>query len=319
MNNLLYTKYEGIESNVNEFGGGQPAGKYGFVSFKNPDYLKDKKNQYGEVYRDERKYIYRKPNGKERREIVINTIIESKDRPFSIPKLARLLAVSERTLQTLLKTLREEGVIEVIPRYGKNGAQKSNAYRYTGEPCKFYGSGLNLNILYDLKQDAGFRHWRWYSMGFAHDKAWYDIYDLCKIKFEARIARGEYLRKNGLPLIVPEEVNFLVLRYAYWKGHDDVIFRLDIEHPCKNYQYSKDGTIKILLHTGEPSRTIQFFGHTFELVFAGSRENPVVEIYEQGEKQAVFTWFTENIIERTTGIDEEHTEQFFILGDFTAK
>lgn len=297
----------------------EEAGSYGFVVFENAEYMQDKRDKFGDTYCDERKYMYRKVTPRERREIVINTVIESRGRPFSIRRLAELLAVSDRTLQLLMKSLKDEGLIQASPRYGKNGARKSNSYRYTGAPCKFYGSGLDLNALYDLKHNSGFRDWSWCCMAFPHNKVWYDMYDACKLKFNARVARGRYLREHGLPLIVPTEVNFLVLRYSYWKGHNDVVYSLDPKRFEKYYQYSKDGTIKIPLYTGEKSRSIRFYGYTFELEFSGDKDNPTVEIYEQGQKLATFSWFTENIIERSKPVDEEHTEQFFILGDFTAR
>ena len=322
MNNLFENKYVDACFDVNSLllaADEKPTGKYGFIAFENPRYLQEISDSTGYTCRDERKYIYRKPNAKERREIVINTIIESCGRPFSIPKLAKLLAVSDRTLQSLLKSLKEEGLISVTKRYAKNGARRSNSYRYTGTPCKYYGSGLNLRILYDLEQNVGFRNWAWYSMSFLHDKTWYDIYDICKLKFQTRMARAEFLKQKGLPLTVPEDVNYLVLRYSYWKGHNAVIYSLDVEYPEKSYQYSRDGTIKVALNTGDRSKKIRFYEYEFELVFSGSRDNPKVDICEHGEKLATFTWFTENVIQRMKDIDEEHTEQFFILGDFTAK
>ncbi len=265
------------------------------------------------MYCDEREYIYRKPTAKERREIVINTIIEANGRAFSIPNFAYLLAVSDRTLQTLLKKLQEEKIIEIIPRYGKNGARKSNAYKYIGKPCKFYGAGLNLRKLYNPKIDVGFRHWSWKSQIFKHDRVWHDVYKLCYIKFESRIARGEYLKKNNLPLVVPEEIKYLVLRYSYWKG--------SINCKPSDTKYTKDGTIKIPLGTEEKSKVIRFFEMNLELVFGGSKDNPEITIYDydRKEKLAIFTWFTENFISDSFPIGGDRIEEFFILGDFTSK
>ncbi|MGM9646128.1 MAG: hypothetical protein ACI3XS_05520 [Eubacteriales bacterium] len=321
MNDLLEKKYiytHDDDDDILAFFPDKPENKYGFIALKNPDYLKHKRDNYdGEIYCDEREYIYRKPNPSERREIVINTIIESCGRAFSIPKLASLLAISDRTLQTLLKSLQSEKLIEVIPRYSKNGARKSNVYKYIGSPCKFYGSGLNLHILYDPLQDVGFRHWAWRSQSFAHNKVWYDLYTLCKIKFDSRIARGEYLKKNNLPLIVPEEINYLALRYSYWRGNNELLGNVD----SNEVQYSRDGVIKVSLHTQETSKVIKFFEYKIELRFLGTKDNPEIDIYDHKTKDnwATFTWFTENVIERTTPIDENHSEQFFILGDFTTK
>ena len=293
-------------------------GKYGFIALKNPDFRKEKVDKFGNTYIDEMAYLFRKPNPKERREIVLNTIIEGSGRAFSVHKLAKYLAVTDRTIQTLLRSLEREGLIRPAPRYADNGARLSNRYRYVGEPCKFYGSGLNLHHLYDPEKDVGFRRWPWGYLSFPHDKVWYDFYGECKLKFSIRTARGEYLRERGLPLVVPEEVNFLVLRYCYWKGKSEILYTCDPEHPERDRQFSTDGTIKAAL-AGEKVQKVKFYDKTFELHIVGSRENPEVEIWEQGELIAVFSWFTENILERTADVDETHSEQFFILGDFTAR
>lgn len=321
-NDLIKDKYtvnHYDEDELLEFLPERPEHKYGFIAIENPDYLKDKREPgiLGTTYCDEREYLFRKPTVKERREIVINTVIESNGRPISIPKLARLLAVSDRTLQTLLKTLQEEKIIEVVPHYAKNGARKSSSYKYIGPPCEFYGTGLNLHILYSPENDVGFRHWAWKSQFFSHDKTWHDLYKLCKIKFEARIKRGEYLKNNNLPLAVPEDIKYLVLRYAYWKGR--------IETLCNKgqgeVQYSKDGTIKLAIEPLNRTETVPFFGYTLRLEFGGCKENPEITIFdaEDDETLGVFTWFTENVIQGSYKIDDRIAEQFFILGDFTTK
>ena len=86
--------------------------RYGFVYVRNPNYLIDD---------DDMEYQIRKPTPKERREIVINTIIECNGRTFKISRLAEMLAVSVRTVQTILRQLPNEKLIEIIPRYNKYG------------------------------------------------------------------------------------------------------------------------------------------------------------------------------------------------------
>lgn len=41
--------------------------------------------------------------------------------------------------------------------------------------------------------------------------------------FERRMARKEYLKEKGLPLVIPEDTKYIVLRYAYWKGDRDAL------------------------------------------------------------------------------------------------
>ena len=278
--------------------------RYGFVYVRNPDFLIDG---------DDREYFIRKPTPKERKEIVVNTVIECNGRMFAISDLAYRLGVSDRTVQMILRELQKERLIEIIPKYNKNGKQKRNAYRYIGPPCEKYGSGLTLKALHSASQDAGFRDWAWREYEFKHDKVWHSIYPLCQLKFAARVARREYLRQNNLPLIVTEDIKYLVLRYCYWKGewqklHDTTI-------------YSQDGTIKIALFPLGRTEEIKFFGYTFSVEIAGTKDNPKITITDGETKETlgVFTWFDKNIIQSDTDTDDDLTEQFFILGDFTTR
>lgn len=278
--------------------------RYGFVYIENPHYL---------IGGDDRQYIVRKPTPKERREIVINTVIECNGRMFAISTLANKLGVSDRTVQAILRQLQKEGLIEIIPKYDKNGRQKRNAYKYIGPPCEKYGSGLTLGALYSTRQDAGFREFAWREYGFKHDKIWHSIYPLCDEKFAARVARRKYLERNNLPLIVPEDIKYLVLRYCYWKGEGRKLWDDTI--------YSQDGTIKIALEPLNRIETVKFFGYTFSVEIAGTKDNPKITISKAETKETlgVFTWFDKNIIQSDTDTDDDLTEQFFILGDFTTR
>lgn len=87
---------------------------YGFIYIKNPEFPLE----------DDREYLIRKPTPKERREIVINTVIECNGRTFKIHALAQRLAVSDRTVQTILRQLQKDGLIEIVPCRNKNGHSK---------------------------------------------------------------------------------------------------------------------------------------------------------------------------------------------------
>lgn len=308
MNELFFFKYENAE--IDEFDlincKTKERNGYGFVYVKNPHYMVDG---------DERKYLIRKPTPKERREIIINTVIECNGKTFAIPVLAERLGVTDRTVQSILRQLQKEGLIEIIPKYDKTGAQKGNAYRYAGQPCEKYGSGLTLQTLCSAKEDAGFRDWAWKEHVFNHDKSWHCIYPLCKEKFKSRIARRKYLEENNLPLIVPEDIKYLVLRYCYWKGETDKLYKPD------ELIYSKDGTVKIAIEPLNRTEDVSFFGYTLSVEIDGIKDNPNITITnaETRETFGVFTWFEENIIQSDKQIDDTHTEQFFILGDFTTK
>ena len=181
-----------------------------------------------------------------------------------------------------------------------------------GPPCESYGTGLTLKDLYDITQDVGFRDWAWKTHGFNHDQNWHNIYPLCKAKFEKRMARKEYLEANGLPLIVPEDIKYLVLRYCYWKGETKKVRR---------YLYSQDRTIKLSLEPLNRTETVKIFGITLCAEIAGTKDNPQVTIIDAdtNKQLTVFTWFDENILIGDLDIDEKHVEQVFILGDFTTR
>lgn len=282
--------------------------RYGFVYVKNPRYPMED---------DDREYLIRKPTPEERREIVINTVIECNGRTFSIPVLAEKLGVSERMMQSLLRQLQKEGLIEITPKYTKTGKQKGNAYRYIGAPCEKYGSGLTLKLLYSTDIDVGFRSWAWKEHEFAHNKIWHSIYPLCKEKFKCRIARKKYLQDNGYPLIVPEDIRYLVLRYCYWKGTYEM-FR---EQSDRGWLHPTDGTIKIPIEPLGRTEKVKFFEYTLAVEIGGTKDNPVIKITNTdiGEEQSIFTWFDENIIDGSYETGDGLLEQFFILGDFATK
>lgn len=281
--------------------------KYGYVTLSNPHYGSDYAEEVFDDYGEE--YIFRKPTPAERREIVINTIIECNGRSFRIQKLAKYLAVSDRTIQYLLKSLKKEGLIEVVPRFDSNGVQISNTYKYIGPPCEFYGSGLNLKLLYDKKQNVGFRSWNWKKISFPHNGVWYDQYKQMQMKFDVRIDRRNYLVTNGLPLIIPDDVKYLVIRYTYWKGKDTA------SPDSKTF----DSTIRIPLNVQYHKERIGSCNLLFWV--CGTKNNPKVKIYDldYGEKVNTFTWFTENISESETKLDNNQIEQLLLMGDFTTK
>lgn len=276
---------------------------YGFIYIKNPKFPLD----------DDREYLTRKPTPKERREIVINTVIECNGRTFKIHALAVRLGVSDRTVQTILRQLQKDGLIEITPKYGKGGTQKSNAYKYIGPPCESYGTGLTLKALYSTKQDVGFRDWAWKTHGFTHDQSWHNIYPMCKAKFERRMARKEYLEEHNLPLVVPEDIKYLVLRYAYWKGK-----RINL---YDERLLSQDRTIKLALEPLNRTETVNIFGIILHVEIAGTKDNPQVTLIDADTNKRIctFTWFDENVIIGDCDIDEEHVDQVLILGDFTTK
>lgn len=127
------------------------------------------------------------------------------------------------------------------------------------------------------------------------------------------MARKAYLEENGLPLVVPEDIKYFVLRYAYWKGNKD-----DLEE----YEfYEQNRTKKFVLEPLDRTETVNLFGIPLIVEMNGSKDNPQIELIDgDSNKQiAVFSWFDENVIIGDCDIDEETVEQVLILGDFTTR
>lgn len=79
--------------------------KFGFIEIENPEYYD---NQY---CFSPSEFLMRKATPEERREMVVNYIIRRDGKPIDLEKLAAKLAVSKRTIQSLMRSLKEEGLI----------------------------------------------------------------------------------------------------------------------------------------------------------------------------------------------------------------
>ena len=105
-------------------------------------------------------YHYRKPTPSERKEIILNHIIDNGDSPIKVNYLSSKLAVSDRTIQKIIKELSNEGLIKVEPCF-INGRQSGNKITYIGTPRIKTGKELTLDLLYDITNPYGFRDWDW--------------------------------------------------------------------------------------------------------------------------------------------------------------
>ena len=129
--------------------------KYGFIEIENPEYY-DNHDCFAPP-----EFLMRKATPEERREMVINYIIRRRGKPIDLEKLAVKLAVSKRTIQSLMRRLKDDRLIEVKPNFDEAGRQIHSSYLYIGPKCETYGSGLTIGMLYDLENRAGFRDWEW--------------------------------------------------------------------------------------------------------------------------------------------------------------
>ena len=161
--------------------------KFGFVEIENPVYYNNSYNY------SPPQFLMRKATPEERREMVVNYIIRRNGKPISLDNLADKLAVSKRTIQLLMKSLKDEGLIDVQPTFDKQGKQRHNSYRYIGPHVEKFGSGLTIGMLYDVKNRAGFRDWDWEEYSYKN-KGYFDLQDLYISKSQRRKVRGRYLR-----------------------------------------------------------------------------------------------------------------------------
>lgn len=191
--------------------------KYGFIEIDNPEYYK-KNNGYWAVP----EFLMRKPTPEERKEIIVNYIIAHNGKYIDMFALADKLCISERLMQMTLKSLREEGLIEVVHTFSDTGKQLKNKYRYIGAPCERYGAGLTLDMLYDTENKAGFRDWDWEDYKFKRDGSWYDSDDLDDYKIDRRYLRREYLKRANVDEYYGvRNANFFVIRYSSWISNKD--------------------------------------------------------------------------------------------------
>ena len=105
-------------------------------------------------------YHYRKPTPSERKEIILNFIIDNSGTPIKVNYLSSSLAVSDRTIQKIIKELANESLIKVESCF-VNGRQSGNKITYIGEPRIKTGKELTLDLLYDITNPYGFRDWDW--------------------------------------------------------------------------------------------------------------------------------------------------------------
>jgi len=128
-------------------------------------------------------YHLRKPTPSERKEIILNYIIDNSGTPIKVNFLSTKLAVSDRTIQKIIKELIIEGLIKVEP-YFINNKQSGNKITYIELPRTKTGKELTLELLYDISNPYGFRDWDWEEFKLHPDLETYE-----------RISQFEILKK----------------------------------------------------------------------------------------------------------------------------
>ena len=301
--------------------------KYGFIEIDNPEYYK-KDNGYWAVP----EFLMRKPTPEERKEIIVNYIIAHNGKYIDMLALADKLCISERLMQMTLKSLREEGLIEVVHTFSDTGKQLKNKYRYIGAPGGRYGAGLTLDMLYDTENKAGFRDWDWEDYKFKRDGSWYDSDDLDDYKIDRRYLRREYLKRANIDESYGvRNANFFVIRYSSWISNKDnkptPPNHIKINHLTgETYDdrpgsYSSDGTKKYELETLDKIFVFALFGVVFAAEYNGEKDNPHIHLFDPrtNEDYVTFTYWGNNVLHLVWDADDDRENHLELIGEFTSK
>jgi DNA-binding Lrp family transcriptional regulator len=135
-------------------------GKYGYIEFV------DIRKVLNDGWADQIEPEIRKPSPAEREEIILNFIRDNSGKSIKVSRIAKALAVTERTIQTHLKKLEEKKLIMRIKHCNKRNRQRANILEYIGPDTPRSKSDLTLDKLYDPDNPCGIRNWDWYEYKF---------------------------------------------------------------------------------------------------------------------------------------------------------
>ncbi len=297
--------------------------KFGFIEIENPEYY-DNNYTYSVP-----EFLLRKPTPDERKEIIVNYIIAHNGNHIDMGALASELCISYRLMQMILKSLREDGIIEIIHTYTASGKQCRNRYKYIGAPCDKYGSGLTLDMLYDTKNKAGFRSWDWEDFKFKKNGFWYDIDGLLNCKSECRELRRNYLKRANIDETnVIKNIKYFVLRYCYWVGDKDDLpvpprqrIYLGVDGEYHSDGYSTDGTKRFELATLNRISVFTLFGVLFAAEYNEVKENPEIHFFDPrtNENYITFTYWGENCLQISWDADNDKIKYLELIGEYTSK
>lgn len=99
----------------------------------------------------------RKLSSNEREQVLTNYIRRRSGRRFTVPALAQLLGVSDRTIQKHLADLEKKGWIKRQACFDETGRQNGNDIIYTGPKDRLTGNELTIEKLYDPNNKAGLK------------------------------------------------------------------------------------------------------------------------------------------------------------------
>ena len=300
--------------------------KYGFIEIENPVYYNNN------FYFAPPEFLMRKPTPEERREIVINYIIKRSGRQIDTSQLAQKLAVSKRTIQSLLSKLKAEGLITIEPTFDSSGFQGHNKYSYIGPPVEKFGSGLTIGMLYDPKNRAGFRDWDWDEFSFKY-KGLYDLDDLYDAKYTRRIMRAKFIKSRcGDSSCCISKPRFIAIRYSHFikskpeeRQTPEEYIRINYitgeKYDCRPGSLSADGTKKFKIDFSRPLFLFALFGIPFACELEGSEDDPKINIFhaKTEEEYGQFSYWGANTLHFVWEAEDGRDEHLNITGEFTSK
>ena len=300
--------------------------KYGFIEIENPVYYNNN------FYFAPPEFLMRKPTPEERMEIVINYIIKHSGQRIDTTKLAQKLAVSKRTIQSLMSKLKAEGLIAIEPTFDDFGCQGHNKYSYIGPPVEKFGSGLTIGMLYDPKNRAGFRDWEWDEYSFKY-KGHYDLNELYNAKCTRRVTRSKFISsRGGDPSCCIGKPKFIAIRYSHFikskpeeRRTPEEYFRINYitgeQYDCRPGSLSTDGTKKFKIDFSKPRFDFALFGIPFACELVGSEDDPRVNIFHARteEEYGQFSYWGANTLHFVWDAEDGRDEHLNIIGEFTSK
>lgn len=171
---------------------------------KNPIYDYKPGDKHGQILipipgrYEEYDYLVRKPTPKERKLIVLNYIRMHGGRKIRVEWFSSTLNVSVRTIQKVLKELKEEGKIKVIETYIGTGKQGISKYLYTGKEMTLEEKECNLENLLAIDNPYGFRDFDWDD--FKYDPETSSVLDFDLLEYRRDLLkkrRQNYLESLG--------------------------------------------------------------------------------------------------------------------------
>ncbi len=111
---------------------------------------------YGWVdFKDDDGYVEsRKLSSSQREEVLVSYIRRRSGRRFTVPAIAKLLGVSDRTIQKHLSDLEKKGWIKRTASFNEVGRQNGNDIVYTGPKDRLTGKELTIEKVYDPDNKA---------------------------------------------------------------------------------------------------------------------------------------------------------------------